>query len=419
MVSACVLYLDGIELTEQKRFVPDVFSSLYQESDRIETPGPDGDEPTIKYRASRQSILKRLDLMGCTAALVQRRFEEWMKERILGQEQYLQTIGPDGDPDEELIALHSFTWEEWCGRVPGVLSRFYEFDSYVDEIDRHMKSFDEFSWLWFDGLDSLISIRAIIDAASDVQEIALDVGDLIGGGWIEKSTEICAEKIRIVAGRGQPTGPAIVLAEGKSDIAVLKASIEHFHPDLTEFITFLDHSEFNVDGGASFVVKFLKAFAAARVPSTIVAVFDNDAAGLTAYRQAQSLNLPENMACVHLPDINLARTYPTIGPLGHHDADINGKACSIELYLGKAALSSNGALRPVRWTGYDKSADSYQGEVDEKNAVQETFLSAVRSGTGDPESDYPEMQLVLQTILKAVALTAEKAQEQARPMPEL
>lgn len=34
MVSACVLYLDDINLSEQKASVPSVFSALFQESDR-------------------------------------------------------------------------------------------------------------------------------------------------------------------------------------------------------------------------------------------------------------------------------------------------------------------------------------------------------------------------------------------------
>ena len=231
--------------------------------------------------------------------------------------------------------------------------------------------------------------------------------------------KICTEKFGSSLARGAPAGPVIILAEGKSDIAVLKASIERFHPDLTEFVTFLDHSEFKVDGGASYIVKFLKAFAAARVPANIVAVFDNDAAGIAAYKQALSLNLPDNMTSIHLPHIELARSYPTIGPQGSHNADINGRACGIELYLGKAALSSNGTLLPVRWTGYNQRADTYQGEVDEKEAVQEAFLTAMRKGTDDIETDYPEMQLVWQTILEAIALTTERAQEQGRPPPEL
>lgn len=420
MVSACVLYLDDIELTAQKRFVPDVLSALFQESDRIETPDPDGGEPDVEYRARRESVLNRLDVMGCTEALTRRRFEGWKAEQINREEEYLsEWKAEQPDADKTIKALQELTWDGWCQRVPDVLASLYDDDSYIDEIDHQMKSMDENSWLWFDGYGSLISLRAIIQAASDKQDVALHVGDLIGGGWIDANAKICAEKIRIVAARGQPAGPAVILAEGKSDIAILKASIERFHPDLREFVTFLDHTEFKVDGGASYVVKFLKAFAAARVPANIVAVFDNDAAGLTAYRQARSLRLPDNMTCIHLPDIELARAYPTIGPQGRHDADINGRACGIELYLGRNALSSNGALRPVRWTGYDQSSDTYQGEVDEKEAVQNAFLTAMQNGSGNIDTDYPEMQLVWATILEAIANTAERAQEQGRLPPEL
>ncbi len=420
MVSACVLYLDEIELAVQKRYVPDELSALFQESDRIETPHPDGGEQDVEYRARRESVLKRLDLMGCTEALVRRRFEGWKAEQTDREEEYLSRWKAEQpDADKTLKALRDLTWDGWCQRVPGVLASLYDDGSSIDETDHQMKSMDDNSWLWFDGCSSLISLRAIIQAALNKQDVALHVGDLIGGGWIDANAKICAEKIRIVAARGQPAGPAVILAEGKSDIAILKASFERFHPDLCEFVTFLDHTEFKVDGGASYVIKFLKAFAAARVPANIVAVFDNDAAGLKAYRQARSLRLPDNMTCIHLPSIELARAYPTIGPQGRHNADINGRACGIELYLGRKALSTNGALRPVRWTGYDQCSDTYQGEVDEKDVVQNSFLTAMQNESANINTDYPEMQLVWRTILEAIANTAESAQENGRLPPEL
>jgi hypothetical protein len=68
-------------------------------------------------------------------------------------------------------------------------------------------------------------LRAILDAASDAKMITLDVGNLIHAGWIGADEKVCARKTRIVATRGQPAGPTIILAEGKSDIAMLKASL--------------------------------------------------------------------------------------------------------------------------------------------------------------------------------------------------
>lgn len=418
MVSSCELYLDDVELTSQKAYVPDLLSALFQESDRIEARDEKNECDIVQYRASRDSVLRRLNLMGCTEALSERRFKEWRDETIREQEAYLKEFEPDEDygADETLKALRTLRWDEWRRRVPDVLRTRYDLENlnnFIDEIDRRMKD-DDPSWLWFDGYESLFSLRAIIGACIEAEAITLDVEPLISGGWISADEKVCANKIRVVSTRGQPVGPTIILAEGRSDIAVLKASIAHFHADLVDFVTFLDHSEFKVDGGASYVVKFLKAFAAARIPANIVAVFDNDAAGLSAYKEATALKLPKNMACVHLPDIELGRSYPTIGPQGAHETDINGKACGIELYLGRSALSANGTLRPVRWTGYDKQAAAYQGEVDEKNDVQDAFLRAMLDGPDDLDDAYPEMRLVWETILQAAAEVAAASQNLAR-----
>ena len=121
------------------------------------------------------------------------------------------------------------------------------------------------------------------------------------------------------------------------------------------------------------MVKMLRAFAAARAPLRLVAVFDNDTAGLEALRLVRGDGLPASFALVRLPDIELARKYPTLGPTGEHVADVNGRAASIELYLGKAALSVSGRFRPVRWKGTVKGEDAYQGEVEGKSDIQEEF----------------------------------------------
>ena len=420
MGSSCELYLDeDLSLTGQKSHVPDFLRAMFQESDRYEFSDPENGIETVEYRASRESILSRLNLMGCTDAQTQRRFDNWRKEAIQDQRDYMEGYLDDTDTHDRatLEALQALTWEDWNTRVPEVLRTRYNRDGtdrFIDETDERMKDHED-SWLWIDGHESLLSLRAVIAACVDTQRVTLDVGALVGGGWIDADEKICANKISVVSTRGQPAGPTIILAEGRSDIAILKASLGRFHPDLADFVTFLDHSEFKVDGGASYVVKFLKAFAAARVPANVVAVFDNDAAGLSAYRTARGLKLPHNMICVHLPDIDLGRSYPTIGAQGAHDSDINGRACGIELYLGERSLRSNGELRPVRWTGEDKASGVYQGEIEEKDAVQKTFLASMADDDSDVVTTYPEMQLLWRTILDAAATVASASQQLARP----
>jgi hypothetical protein len=112
----------------------------------------------------------------------------------------------------------------------------------------------------------------------------------------------------------------------------------------------------------------------------------NFSAGRQAHRQASALALPDNMMLVRLPDTDLARTYPTVGPQGEHVLDVNGQAASIELYLGRDVLTVNGALRPVRWTGYNQAARAYQGEVEGKTEVEAAFLDTIATFTDPVEA---------------------------------
>lgn len=149
-----------------------------------------------------------------------------------------------------------------------------------------------------------------------------------------------------------------------------------------------------MDGGASYLVKFLRAFSAARINTNIVAIFDNDAAGIDAFNVASRLPLPDNIKVTKLPDIELARSYPTIGPQGEHNIDVNGKAVSIELFLGQHNLSNDkGLLIPVIWSNYVHAARQYQGVVDEKRKVLDRFLDETNGNDGFDyfRSRFPEL----------------------------
>ena len=124
--------------------------------------------------------------------------------------------------------------------------------------------------------------------------------------------------------------PTVIIAEGSIDILILRRSLERLYPYLSDYITFFDYEGAKPDDGASYVVKFLRAFAAARIATSILAVFDNDAAGLEACTTAEGLDLPDNINVTMLPDIEIARSYPTLGPQGMHKIDVNGTAVSVD-----------------------------------------------------------------------------------------
>src|SRR5262249_41090263 len=160
---------------------------------------------------------------------------------------------------------------------------------------------------------------------------------------------ICDEA-RAAASKPTMLESTIIIGEGSSDIFILRSALAALFPHLRDYFGFFDYEELRVDGGGGYVTKVLRAFGGARVFSKIVPVFDNDTAGRSEFVVAKSLPLPPNIKVVRLPDIDLARNYPTVGPQGAHEVDVNGTAAGVEMYLGRQNLAiADGTLTPVRW----------------------------------------------------------------------
>jgi hypothetical protein len=390
MTSACELKFDDISIAEQKESVPDDFIYLFQESDRrVVQPAGAGEEEEqveVGYFATRSVILHRLDLAGYTAERARQGFEIWLEQERETYNKY----AANGSWAEPMAAeLESFSYDEWKRRVKDVLLTRYDFsrprDTYADEIDRRMRHLDQ-DWLFFDG-GGLSAIRAMLEALPDVQEVSSDISALIGGGWIEPDERVCERRRAPDAQWRSILQPTVIITEGSTDIVILKRSLERLYPYLTDYITFFDYEGLNPDGGASFVVKFLKAFAAARINTPILAVFDNDAAGTEAFNAARSLSLPGHIKITRLPDIELARSYPTLGPQGRHNIDVNGKAVSIELFLGRHNITKDdGTLIPIVWGNYVNKVQLYQGAMQDKAAARTRFLKDTE--LHDPSADY-------------------------------
>ena len=79
MGSYCGLKFDDADLFIAKSVVPNDFVAIFQESDRVERHVPETDDEDahteIHYRAPRDIVLRRLDLLGCTQAVVKARFD--------------------------------------------------------------------------------------------------------------------------------------------------------------------------------------------------------------------------------------------------------------------------------------------------------------------------------------------------------
>ena len=130
----------------------------------------------------------------------------------------------------------------------------------------------------------------------------------------------------------------ILLTEGPTDSEVLRASIELLYPHLSSYYSFMDLAV-RAPGGAGSLVHVVKSFAGAGIENRTIALFDNGTAGHSAVSLLRHIQLPPHIRVMSYPNIALADSYPTRGPNGESVQDVNGSACSIELYYGRDVLT--------------------------------------------------------------------------------
>ena len=200
-------------------------------------------------------------------------------------------------------------------------------------------------------------------------------------------------------------GKITLLTEGITDSRILKASLNAFYPEVRDLYSFVDFEGFKVECGASPLVRLLRGFAGAGLTDRFIAIFDNDAGGHEALASLKNIALPLNIRAITLPDLEFARDYPTVGPTGKVNADINGAAASIETLLGQDALIRDGELRPVRWSQWNSKAQRYQGEIEGKSEVSAHYLATIKE-TKNPEvlrRKFAEMDALLCTVFGVFA----------------
>ena len=85
--------------------------------------------------------------------------------------------------------------------------------------------------------------------------------------------------------------------------------------------------------------------------------------------------------------------------------DVNGSACSIELYFGRDVLTVAGRLVPVHWKGFDEKLKRYQSEIQNKDDLKGKFfqkvVAAQRAAVYPPPGDWEDMKTLLNAVFDA------------------
>ena len=257
--------------------------------------------------------------------------------------------------------------------------------NYSVSFNNYLQEFE----LIFESQNILCALWSIFSVLKEDSIIEYDLTEIINGGWINEnvSEHIDIQKI-------------ILLTEGKTDTEFIKIGINLFYPHLIDYFHFMDFENSRYEANASRLVHTVKSFVGSGIKNYIIALFDNDSAALKEINNLRLVKLPSNIKVLQYPNIDLADNYPTIGPSGNQIMNINGLACSIELYLGKDCLSFNGSFLPIQWTGLVETINKYQGVVQNKDDVQDRFRMKVKQiKCFEYDESFKELKILIDLIV--------------------
>jgi HEPN/Toprim N-terminal domain 1 len=392
------------------REAPDWLLCLFQERDRRvhDSSAKDHRRKHYEYAVSAAEMRDRLNVLGFTAGRAEREFYQGLADEIERQEE------TNADYPfmymESLLFLRSLTFETWKGAISAIVragaKNRSDSDSWNDHpvVQQILQESD--STLFYYGMDGRDFIRAVLEPIEDASEIILDLTDVTHAGYYDEDQPVAADAREAMLAAHPVVAPIVILTEGSSDTRIIKSSLEVMYPHLAELYTFLDFEEVRAEGGAEHLCKVIRAFAGARLRTRMIGLFDHDTAGHAALASLLNITLPSNIRLLTLPDAQVALDYPTVGPQGLQKMDVNGMAGGIELYLGPGALhDGTGQFRPVRWTGYNRKLNRYQGEVEGKREIVELYIEQLDTCASSEEARerFPDMDGLLRTIFGVFA----------------
>jgi len=359
-------------------YLDDLMTAPFQAADRAS----DG-----KYKASAAVVARRLDLLGHSLKAARRAYEcacdrlgDYSRERWPGE-----LLGPGGfdrwlDAVRTCIDAARKDGRPQASDVAEPLLRFV-----LEDDDEHFLGFPGGAWL--------LVARAVAHVAPD-DEFVLDIEELVDTGYLDEDEDLNSEASR---------EPVIIVTEGKSDSRLLRRSVSALFPEFAEFMSFIDFETANAKGGTDELLQFGCMLIGCGIRNRMVFLFDNNTAGSAAHDRFVELKAPHNVFVMKLPQLRLIDAYPTLGPEGEMTADINGRACALELYLGLDALTDeSGELIPIRWTGFDDKRKQYQGQITQKDAVQKRFEEKLARVERDPgergELDFSGIELIVSAL---------------------
>ncbi|MFC1909684.1 HEPN/Toprim-associated domain-containing protein [Chloroflexota bacterium] len=367
--------------------------------------------PTVvQYVCSASVARDRLELMGFTREVAEAGFNQGLKEEVARYEEWVQSSRVDVFK-ETLQVLRELSLDNWLANLGEIRQQGLKPTHFNDPACKGNPPLLNYmlvghDWYGFPGIEYRHFIRLLLDVCSDADELVYDLTDLVLGGWVEESGDLVKYADELISDDFVISRRIIVLTEGITDKCILERSLRLLYPHLSDYFRFMDFTEAKAEGGAGALANTVKAFAGAGIINRVVALFDNDTAAEAAIQSLLTIKLPDNIVVMKYPDIELANSYPAMGPTGVISMNVNGLAGSIELYLGEDVLRNvDSNLTPVQWKGYDPKLRQYQGEILNKIELQNKFEQKLKACETDPtkvnEYDWEGLRAIWDVIRSA------------------
>jgi hypothetical protein len=387
----------------------------------------EGDIEVTEFRAPGRAVAARLDLLGVYEGCVRRTLAGQLRQplapgweesaaELRGSRRFMlpRTRRRLDEADAYHVAQvkRGDRWREsrgadgWVGRLASSPEEpRFRFDSGIGGRSWLMKELAD----W----DPRDALRAVLLAFPEA-DVTLATADTERNPGQAQPSPLPSKVMAEVSARAGVNAPVVVLTEGRTDAEFLKAGLTVLRPYLTDLIRFLDY-ERRPEGGVGALTGMIRAFAAAGIANRVVAVFDNDTAAADAIRKLDEL--PPQIQVIRYPDLDLAKAYPTLEPATPESpegtpsaVDVNGRAASIELYLGRDVLTrQDGTLRPVQWTSYVPGMNRRQGQITDKKAIHQAFRAKAKAAHDNPQhaqhQDWTGLRLIIDAICAAARHT--------------
>ncbi len=428
MGSYCDLRFDTKSIYWSKNSVDPVMMSIFTAQDRVygyekisQVFPEDYEEEdktlyaVCKYVSCVSIVKKRLDILGFSLS----ECEKSLSEFIGGELEYYNEYLTENHEHDTLYDLYSgYQKALLVANVQSFVDIYKTLFEQVEDLVSAEKNFQKLEGLagfvssnsseYPLGIpigDLRFSLRILLECFNEEDPVELNVSELIGGGWYEYEEDLVELSRQSLTKSYHYDSKIIILTEGSSDKHILEKSLAILHPEYFPYYTFMDFGISNASGGASTLVSVLKAFLGAGIQNRIIALFDNDTAARVAMKGLEKLKFPDNMRIMKYPRYKFLESFPTIGPSGNHNLDVNDLAGSIELYLSRQALEISNKISSVQWKGYDQSLSCYQGEVLDKKGIQKQFYDIVDTVEKNPDLkenyDWEGLELIFHCVFKA------------------